>query len=461
MISPIDEFNSQPPIEIMLETRGDIQISDDKWLYSESESCKSGIFVFNNKMFSHHSNDPLADGYAHDPFDLYCHEKGLNVPDAVKQLAQEIEVDGLKIDLHNKRIYRERRNKTIKIPPYGFNDSFNTCQNHLDWTKAFTVSQDDMDKIAAPEWLYDNLIIKGHVHAIVAPPNGGKTTILMHIAEILANKIQVYYVNADVSAADAKAYYNQAESAGFTILFPDMKIGQSMKDVVNNLIEMNKTNQEYSNTLFIFDTLKKMTDVINKRHAKELYSTLRGLSAKGMTVVLLGHTNKHKVDGRDIYEGTGDLRADVDNLIYLVPQKNNNGSMTVSTDPDKKRGNFKPITFEISAERVVSQVDFVDTLEINKFHSLLQKDKLYINAILDCLSKNIKIQSKIIENCQHEYGVGKSSTQRVLDYFSTGQNKLWNKERETEHNNRITYKTCNINSEVINILSDKNDTKNE
>ena len=52
--------------------------------------------------------------------------------------------------------------------------------------------------------------------------------------------------------------------------------------------------QYFSGQVFIFDTLKKMTDVINKRAAKDLLATLRGLSTKGMTIILLAHTNKYK-----------------------------------------------------------------------------------------------------------------------------------------------------------------------
>ena len=47
-----------------------------------------------------------------------------------------------------------------------------------------------------------------------------------------------------------------------------------------------------------------------------------------------------RINGKPIYEGTGDLRSDVDELIYFIPEKHEDGSMTVSTDPDKTRGKF-------------------------------------------------------------------------------------------------------------------------
>jgi hypothetical protein len=37
------------------------------------------------------------------------------------------------------------------------------------------VSMDEASQFCDPEWIYENLIIKGHVIVIPAEPNGGKT----------------------------------------------------------------------------------------------------------------------------------------------------------------------------------------------------------------------------------------------------------------------------------------------
>ena len=262
----------------------------------------------------------------------------------------------------------------------------------------------------------------------------------MWISSQIAKKIKVYYVNADVSGVDAKRYYYQAKKYGFNLLLPDMKAGLSMMNVVYNLEKMNKIERDYSDTLFIFDTLKKMTDVINKTQSKSLYRTLRGLTAKGMTIILLAHTNKYKdSDDNYIFEGTGDLRSDVDELIYLIPQKHDDGSLTVSTLPDKVRGDFKPITFEISKDREVSQSDYVDTIKHNKWKEQHKKDEHIIEAIYLALQDDKSVQIDIIKYCHEKYKIGNKSTKRVLDYFSEGNNKLWIAERGTEFN-KITYR---------------------
>ena len=68
------------------------------------------------------------------------------------------------------------------------------------WTNDYVVSKEDAEKIANPEWIIENLVIRGHVLLIPAEPNGGKTTLLTSLAGDMVKKgYNVYYVNSDVS----------------------------------------------------------------------------------------------------------------------------------------------------------------------------------------------------------------------------------------------------------------------
>ena len=306
----------------------------------------------------------------------------------------------------------------------------------LNWTKEFTVTQEEASKYDKPDWLYKNLVIGGHIIAIPAPANGGKTTIFMYVAgEMSKQGIKVYYVNADIGQSDAKAMIEYANNHNFEILLPDMKEGQSMDNVVNNLKRMNNEGGDFSGMVFIFDTLKKMTDVINKSRAKDLYKMLRGLSAKGMTIILLAHTNKYKdSEGRPIYEGTGDLRTDVDELIYLVPKSNDDGGLTVSTEPDKVRGKFVPITFEIDKNRTVKQADnFVDVISITKRNQQLENDTPTIESITEAINQGHIKQSDIISFCKDK-NISKRSVQPCLKRYADGNNQKWSVEKGFEHN---------------------------
>lgn len=304
---------------------------------------------------------------------------------------------------------------------------------NLSWADRFKVTEEEVNEMADPEFVYPNLIIGGHVVLIVAEPNGGKTTILMHVAGEIAEDYQVIYVNADVSGGDAKLMHQAARAGGFELLLPDMKAGLSMSDVVQHLEETNQEDAELGGVVFIFDTLKKMTDVIHKSKAKSLLKTLRGLSAKGATIVCLAHTNKYAdAEGNPIYEGTGDLRADVDELIYLIPTKNPDGSMTVSTKPDKVRGAFEPITFEIAPDRRVSlSSKHIDVAAIRKSKAEREKDHSVIEAITEAIKSGKPKQTEIVQHCKEHYDIGWRTTDKVLRRY---KGELWNREKGFAHN---------------------------
>jgi hypothetical protein len=77
---------------------------------------------------------------------------------------------------------------------------------------------------------------------------------------------------------------------------------------------------EADGKIIICDTLKKFAPVLNKADMREILHVFREFAAAGGTVVLLGHCNKHRtMDGRLVYEGVGDLKADVDNMFGLDP----------------------------------------------------------------------------------------------------------------------------------------------
>jgi len=311
------------------------------------------------------------------------------------------------------------------------------------WVKDFVVRKEVMDKINDPTWIVENLIIQGHFIVIPAPPNGGKTTIMLHLSGVMAEKgYDVFYVNADVSAADAKSMQIKAADDEFSLLLPDFNEGKSMKGVVDNLERMASVSGDYSNLVFIFDTLKKMTDVINKSQSKKLYKTLRSLTAKGMTIICLSHTNKYKgEDNLDVFEGTGDLRSDVDEMIFLTPIKNGDGSMTVSTRPDKVRGVFKPITFSISVDRAVSQKGlFIDVGKQKEIESQREGDAVVIELIEDALLGKCLSQSEVVSAVRDRAPqIGEKRIRTVLNRWSTGESKLWNVKRHAVQNRKEYY----------------------
>lgn len=297
---------------------------------------------------------------------------------------------------------------------------------HFDWVEQFTLSRAELDAIAEPEWIIPNLIIAGHLILIPAEPNGGKTTIMLYLSSLMAKKGRnVLYVNADTASSDAKAAAIYAEENGFSMLLPDFKVGLSVKNVGQYLVKLAKEDVDLSGYVIIIDTLKKIIDVLDKRFNKIFFSLMRKLTAKGMTIILLAHTNKHKNEqGLPVYEGTGDMRSDVDELIYFLPVKNNDGSMTVTTKPDKVRGTFEPITFTISTDRKVRQEQqAIDVAKLNYQKTQQAKDQSSIDMIVSILTGSALNQKEILARAIPD-GLGERICKSILGRYSDQQTAL-------------------------------------
>lgn len=307
-------------------------------------------------------------------------------------------------------------------------ERFEKATDPLAWVEEYIPDPEQLEQWANPSWVYPNLIIENHLVSIHADAGAGKTTILMHLCCEIAKSHKVFYVNADLSGGDAHRYRAMADSAGFQLLLPDFMPGLSMRDVVKRLESINGTNADLSGTVWVFDTFKKLCDVIQKQQVKELLGLLRGLAAKGATIILLGHNNKHRdQDGNSVYEGTGDVRSDVDELIFLTHIKEPDGSMTVTTKPDKVRGDFSPMSFRIGADRSVTLLDQVVDVATRRIQEdQLRDDGEVIDVIRDFLQSKTTIKQKeIVAHCREQTGVGRRAIVKVLDRYCGGTNSKW------------------------------------
>jgi len=309
----------------------------------------------------------------------------------------------------------------------------------LAWVNQFTISDEEAEMFAHSKFIIDGLIPENHLIAIVGPPGAGKTTITQALsADMVKAGFKVIYVNADIAAGDASDFRLQCMKHGVIPLFPDMKVGRSMVDVVKSLEATNHEAANLTGSVFVIDTLKKACDVINKGAVKRLLCLFRALTGKGATVIVLGHTNKYDgPDGKPIFEGTGDIKSDVDELIYLVPHKNDDGSMTVSMEPDKTRAAMVKATFRISPERAVKRLDhFVDVKAQQRKRDQLDKDQDTIEVITAAIDNGEFKQSMIVAYCKKE-GVSRKKVLDCLKRYSKGEVKLWNETPALERNAKL------------------------
>ena len=259
------------------------------------------------------------------------------------------------------------------------------------------VTEEIVKNIADAKFAWRRLIPEGHMIAICSKANGGKTTLMVHIAGDMAKDgYRVMYINADASASDIKDYKHHAMEYGYTLINPDLTNGTADK-VTEELRFISTSQSDCSKVVVVLDTLKKFGDMMNKAKSKQFNSLLRTLTAKGITVICLAHTNKHDdKDGKPIFEGTGDLRNDFDELIYLIPIRNPDGTTTVSTLKDKTRADIRDESFVITADREVKLLEHhIDTLAISEWQKNLADDEPVIKFVLEHISPISKTATEL------------------------------------------------------------------
>ena len=309
------------------------------------------------------------------------------------------------------------------------------AKKQIDWRadlNGLSTTEELMKDISDIQFCWMKLLVQGHLTVIVSKGNGGKTTVMIQAcAEMAMAGYEIFYVNVDASADQLKGYHDHSRENGYTLLAPDLHVGKSADDVVEMLFRMSKADENYAGTVLVLDTLKKFAEMMNKKLAKDFYSMLRSLTAKGMTVICLAHTNKYDdKDGKPIFEGVGDLRNDFDELMYFIPVKNDDDSLVVSTLLDKIRATgMMNYTFDITKDRKVTTRDrFEDTMSLHQIQVGMEVDKEVIDFIFGSITMTSKSICEIHEDAKSQgMSFSRGKIRQVVTTYCSSASKypLW------------------------------------
>lgn len=281
-----------------------------------------------------------------------------------------------------------------------------------------TLNDEVVEKMTNAKFLIPNVIVEGSVSVFAAPANGGKSALFRYFCELLCKSEKiVLYVNSDAGASDLKKHYEHSKKHKYKVIAPDARAGKSANDVTNLLKDIAKSDASCKDYVFILDTLKKFTDVISKSQAKEFYKLLRALTVKGATICLLGHCNKYKDEnGQHIYEGTADLRNDIDNLIYFDSFLNEQTNiLEVTTRPDKTRAEFHPVSFHIDKNNNLKVTPANEIINI-----IPADDREIIDTAKAAINAGFGTQGTIIDYVKDRLSIGdKKIKSRLTKYSNT------------------------------------------
>lgn len=314
--------------------------------------------------------------------------------------------------------------------------------NPESWMEEFMLSDNDIAELEDAEFIIPDFIIASHIAVIAAQPGKGKTTIAMcEAANMVKAGYRVMYVNMDCGASDVKYWHQQAKAGGFKMITPHFNGAEGVKRWKQGLADMVNSGSDLAGLVVVVDTLKKVSDMLNKAQVRGTFNLLRALTAKGATVVCLAHCNKHRDnDGGLVFEGTGDVMSDCDDMLYLDSDKDSFGVRTVSTIPtDKVRGIFHPRSWEIRSDRSVRPLDeFQDVTAKVRAQTQLEQDAATIEVITQGIRSGQHLRSKLQMHCKEE-GVSKRAFDKVIKRYCKGSapaktTPLWLNQPQFENN---------------------------
>ena len=288
---------------------------------------------------------------------------------------------------------------------------------------AFEVTREQVEKMEATKIIWRQAIPDKHVIVINAPGNGGKTTIAKFAAGELAQQgYTVLFFQEDAGAGDLPALHEHAQAHGYKLM--NSTLTQSTPETQLAVLQrFVRDGADLSGFVMFFDTLKKFADLMSKGGARAFFTLMRGLTQRGATIVLLGHTNKHVgLDGKLIFEGVADVRNDVDELFYIESTKPDSQNRVLLTmTPDKQRAAVKPLTFELSIDdmslRVLDRP--VNVREIQRMEAQREEDAPINQAIRQALAHTGMNRTELVDLVASQTDYGIKAVRRVLDRHCT------------------------------------------
>jgi len=440
---PIDAFKESYTVDEMLIKAGYDFDGQHNYRHPKSESGSFSASVLNGRVYSLSPNDPLytagASNGAHDSFSVFrtlFHRGDENA--AIKDAGDNLLAIGT--ESWNKVAQREHTQKTdesasIKaLDPMMNGEPFSLTQFSLNG-KSETMRK----KMLADKFILGRLAILGQITQFYAPPNAGKTLLTIWLLrqavktdDIKAN--DVFYINADDNYKGLVEKIAIAEEMGFNMLAPSHNgfDPNNFLDYVKKMVaDINAHGK-----IVILDTSKKFVDVMNKDKGSEFGKVIREFASHGGSVIMLGHTNKHRgADGKLIPGGTTDLVDDAD-CVYILDssKKPTTGENTVIFENIKSRGDVDQTAsycYErihghdynglLSTVRLATTDETIDARNAKAIETLLQKNHELIHAILEVMQRGISLKTEIIKDAAERACVSKNNIKKALTQH-TGEN---------------------------------------
>ncbi|WP_155325846.1 hypothetical protein [Desulfosarcina ovata] len=454
--SPIDAYNAEFSVEMMLDAYGYIR-RERRWLSPNSSSKTPGVSLTpdGKKWMSAHASDanigtPTVNGTMGDAFDLFIwYEHHGDRAAAIKAAA---EMFGLRSERQHQRP-EDPPAWVDEVPPMsgydagpedgqtdeGIQRDANTTADSGCPLDCFALNglAGDMEKqMLDDKFVMGQMAILGQATVFYARHNVGKTLIGLHllIEKIKSgelNPADLYYINADDNHKGLVYKLKLAERWGFKMLAPGYKgngSGPGFKsEMLPVLIDKMVATNTASGKIIVLDTLKKFTDLMDKKKSSSFGECKRKFVSHGGTTVSYAHVNKHKGDdNKVVYAGTTDMVDDADCAYTLDIFAEDPATLlrTVRFENIKSRGDsVREAFYSYDAREAIPYQDrLASVVEVGaedreraQRQMIAEKNRKEIQAILQCIRQGVTGKTELIKSAMELSGSTKKKIASVLE----------------------------------------------
>lgn len=315
------------------------------------------------------------------------------------------------------------------------------------------------EQMLADQFILKNIAIMGQWTTIYGSPNSGKTLITNWLLSesILSDEIdgeKVFYINADDNYRGLVEKIELAEDWGMHMIAPHHE--NFTVNLVPELMARMAEDGSARGAVIILDTLKKFTDLMDKRTASEFGVFAHGFVSAGGTLIALAHTNKHTdSDGKAVYSGTSDIVDDSDCCFVIdkisVDERGGIATHTLEFSNIKARGDVSSklgFSYEKAPGQPYSElletIKWLDKSRLNEIREQanieaeLEEDSTIIISVLELIEDGIVTKDKIVKGTHEQCGestarIKKVLAQRTGDNYTRGHRWILNKEAHNRH----------------------------
>jgi archaellum biogenesis ATPase FlaH len=408
--------------------------------YSSSGNAGGHILERDGKevFFSHHGeSDPLSnlnhDGHALDVADVLCITKYRGDFNAmIREEAKKLDEEGNARRQREHMQEKERKRLQETVSPLA--ESVSQAAGAVFDLTVFSLAGKSAamkEKMMADKYVLGSIAILGQATAIYAKPNSGKTLLVLHLLiEAVSsgniNGADVFYINADDTYKGLVQKLELAEKYGFNMLAPGHN-GFDANMLLRYLQKMIE-DETAGGKILILDTLKKFTDIMDKRVSSEFGKVMRSFVSHGGTIIMLAHTNKNRDSGgKVVFSGTSDIVDDVDCAYTLDATETGGNSKTVLFENFKQRGDVaKEVAYTYSTTERQHYLDLLASVceldegkkrehqEQARIAQMLERNADAIEAITEAIQSGANLKTEMIDTASKSSGISKPKISAAL-----------------------------------------------